>query len=237
MLRSAPIILGLLLAGSPAAACELRLLLAMDVSASVSPFEYDLQRSGLSAAFRDAELHEAISGLEGGIHVSVTQWAGPAEHVLSLDWQRLSTSLDAFALAADLDRLENPFSYSSTAVGSALEHAASVLDAGPEGCRRTVIDVSSDGTTNTGIDTSAMADRLRDAGVTINALVVLVDRLEFEESLVPWYVFNVVRGPGGFAMTTPTYLQFAAAIKKKLLREIRPHFAALAPGRVLDGAN
>ncbi len=58
----------------------LALVLAMDASTSVSPWEYALQRAGLAAAFRDPEVIAAISSTGGdGIVVTLVQFAGAGE--------------------------------------------------------------------------------------------------------------------------------------------------------------
>lgn len=212
-------------------ACGLKLVLAMDVSASISAREYNLQRAGLANAFRDSAIIDAILSLDGGLLVSVTQWAGADDQDWSLGWVHVQTSRDALAFANQLDGLSDPFPPSPTAVGSALRHASDVLAKAPLSCRRTVIDVSSDGATNTGLDTRGEADALGKRSVTINALLILIkskhqyDADRFEEDLIGWYTRTVVRGPGAFVMTTPTYDSFPEAIRKKLLREIRPQFA------------
>ena len=216
---------------SASLACGLRLVLAMDVSASVSVREYNIQRTGLATAFRDEAVHAAIQSVDGGILVSVTQWAGSGQQDWSLHWSQIWTPEEARAFAIQIEGLSNPYQASPTAVGQALRHASEVLAMAPSKCRRSVIDVSSDGATNTGMDTAVEADALDRQGVTINALVILgksrhkVDPDLFEESLTEWYGRNVVRGPGSFVVTSPTYEDFPRAIRNKLLREIRPLFA------------
>ncbi|MEM9737129.1 MAG: DUF1194 domain-containing protein, partial [Pseudomonadota bacterium] len=63
------------LAATPVQACGLELILAMDVSRSVVNAEYDLQMDGLSAAFRDPAVIEAVTWTPGGVLATVTQWS------------------------------------------------------------------------------------------------------------------------------------------------------------------
>ena len=66
-----------LLAGMSAAAAgqgkavDLELVLAVDVSASVSPAELALQRGGLADAFRDPAVHAAIETAGGKVEFTV----------------------------------------------------------------------------------------------------------------------------------------------------------------------
>ncbi len=59
---------------------DLELILAVDVSGSISPDELELERNGYVAAFRDPGLIAAIADGElGGIAVTYFEWAGPTE--------------------------------------------------------------------------------------------------------------------------------------------------------------
>jgi hypothetical protein len=55
------------------------------------------------------------------------------------------------------------------------------------------------------------------AGITVNALAVLNE----EPDLVAYYAEAVIGGAGAFVMTAATYEDFAEAILRKLLRELR----------------
>ena len=59
-------------------ACELELVIAMDVSRSVDRYEFDLMRYGTADAFRDPEVIDLIRYMEGGMRVTLTQWSGPS---------------------------------------------------------------------------------------------------------------------------------------------------------------
>ena len=64
-----------------------QLVLAVDVSGSVSQDRFELQREGYAAAFRDARVLQAIrSTSTGSIAVAMVQWTGPALHVVAVDW-------------------------------------------------------------------------------------------------------------------------------------------------------
>ena len=55
-------------------ACEIELVIAMDVSRSVDQYEFDLMRTGTSNAFIHPEIIEIIAWMDEGMMVAVTQW-------------------------------------------------------------------------------------------------------------------------------------------------------------------
>ncbi len=64
-------------ARSEAQECRLALVLALDVSSSVDPSEYDLQRRGLAEALTDPEVvRQFING--GPVAIYAFEWAGPS---------------------------------------------------------------------------------------------------------------------------------------------------------------
>jgi hypothetical protein len=200
----------------------LELVLAMDVSRSVVESEFDLQVGGLALAFRDPEVVEAINWIHGGVMATVTQWSGPESQTQPLPWFHLTDDATAAAFAAAIERQERAFFASYTAIGEALIHADSLSDTNPLRCKRRVIDVSGDGASNRGRPARPIAEALAANGVTVNGLVILgawPDPAEF-------YLRNVVRGDGAFLETAANFSDYAAAIRRKLLRELIPRVAA-----------
>ncbi|MDH3665643.1 MAG: DUF1194 domain-containing protein [Paracoccaceae bacterium] len=211
---------GLLSAG-PAAACELELVLAMDVSRSVVKSEYDLQMGGLAAAFRDPEIVETITWITGGVMVTVSQWSGAEAQTQPVPWTHLQSASDVAAFANAISAQKRAFFASYTAIGEALAHAASLSATNPMRCKRRVIDVSGDGASNRGRPAREVADALEAQGVTINGLVIMggwPDPADF-------YRRNVVRGPASFLELADDFSDYADAIKRKLLRELAPRVA------------
>jgi Ca-activated chloride channel family protein len=207
-----------LLSPAPATACEVALVLAMDVSRSVDAEEFTLIRHGTAEAFRNPEITGLITWLEGGILVTVTQWSGATEQEQSLPWTRLRTNAEIGAFADQIDAIRRTFRYELTAPGEALDHAAALLEDVPETCRRNVIDIAGDGVRNTGLETAERADLIEMAGITINGLVVrgdTPDPLEF-------YQTEIKRGALSFIEVAENYNDFGAAMFRKLLRELTP---------------
>ena len=96
--------LALVLAAAPRVraqgSVDLQLVLAVDVSGSVSEARFELQKRGYVAAFRDPRLLRAIqSGSRQRIAVTVLQWTGPVLQVQVVPWRFISTEASMHALA------------------------------------------------------------------------------------------------------------------------------------------
>jgi hypothetical protein len=93
---------------------------------------------------------------------------------------------------------------------------------------RRTIDVSGDGTNNSGRDVSLARDGALAKGVTINGLVILSDRpmawnpehTNPPGGLAHYYRSYVVGGPGAFVIVAEDFNSFGQAIIKKLIAEI-----------------
>lgn len=211
------------LAAQPAAACEVELILAMDVSRSVINAEYNLQMQGLAAAFRDPAIKDAIRWADGGIMVTVTQWSGPDTQIQSVRWTAVETADDADGFATAIENQRRKFFSAYTSPGDALLHAEAISAQNPASCRRKVIDVSGDGAGNRGTPTRAVADGLVGKGFTINGLVIV----GAEPDPLAYYATDVIGGPGAFVEVAEDFQDYARAIRLKLLRELAPGFASL----------
>ncbi len=206
----------------PSEECGLELVLAMDVSRSIVNAEYELQMSGLAAAFRDPRVMEATSWIPGGVMATVTQWSGPESQAQTVPWTRLTDAASMQAFAEAIARQDRAFFAAYTAVGEALVHANSVSATNPVRCARRVIDVSGDGASNRGQPPRPVAEALAVNGVTVNGLAIRgawPDPAEF-------YQRNVVRGDGAFLEIAESFQDYAVAIRRKLLRELGPQVAA-----------
>ena len=222
-----PLALAACLAALPAgaSACAMKLLFALDSSASVDRYEQTVQRTGIAAAFLDEEVQAAIANLGGPLWVALSHWSGRNQQTLSLDWTRIESAADATALAARIEALRPPALRSSTAIGRALAHADQVLAAGPE-CGRTVIDLSGDGPSNTGPGPAPVADALAAEGVTINGLLINVNPSHFPGGDgIGYFRDQIVRGAGAFVMTADNWRDYPDAFRRKLLRELQPQLA------------
>ncbi|WP_243694281.1 DUF1194 domain-containing protein [Shimia isoporae] len=202
----------------PASACDIALLLAVDVSGSVDAQEYRIQMDGLAAGLRDGVVVEALIKAEAA--VALMQWTGERRQQVSVPWTRVRNTIEAEALAVAVEQMPRAWTKYSTAIGDALWRGADLIEQAPE-CRRKVIDVSGDGVSNEGIEPSEGRSRLDNLGVTVNALVIETD----EADLTGYFWENVITGSGAFVVTANGFADYPARIRQKLIREVAEQFA------------
>lgn len=215
----------LTLAGPVAALpVDLELVLAVDVSRSVDPEEAKLQREGYLTAMVHPRVLQAIrSGPLGKIAVTYVEWAGVDTQYTVVPWTLIDSDQSA---AGFISRLEAaPYNARNwTSISGAIDYSVRLFeDNGYEGTRR-VIDISGDGRTNQGRPSSAARDDAVDAGIVINGLPVVNERMNFyrppEYDLDVYYRDNVIGGPGAFMIVAENFNAFTGAILSKLIREI-----------------
>jgi hypothetical protein len=204
-----------LVAVTPARGAGLALVLAIDVSASVTADSYLLQHDGVARAFVDRRLVATISAMPGGVEVLVLEWSDPERIAVTVDWTRVVDAASAETFAAAV-RATQRSSNGLTAIGPALLAAAAAFDRLPEPAARRVIDISSDGIANFGLPPAQARDHIVSAGITINGLVIPTD----ESWLADYYRHNVVGGPSAFVVVARTFRHFADAIERKLIEEV-----------------
>jgi hypothetical protein len=204
-----------LLSAPPAVGAGLALVLAVDVSASITADSYMLQRDGIARAFRNTRLTDAISAVPGGIEVLVLEWSDPDQIAVTVGWQRIADVSGATAFAAAVGNTKRSSS-GLTAVGPALLAAASQFDHLPEAAARRVIDISGDGMANFGLPPAVARDRIVAAGISINGLAILTE----EPWLEGYYRSNVIGGPAAFVVIAQDFGSFADAMLRKLVQEV-----------------
>jgi Protein of unknown function (DUF1194) len=208
----------LISAWSKAADVDLQLVLALDVSSSVNYDEFNLQMLGYVAAFRDPALHQAIAaGPTQKIAIAVTQWAGPLQQKVSVNWTLLSDAASSKAFANKLEYMSRGFPFGGTAIGNALSHSAGLFADSPYQSLRRVIDISGDGRQSHGQKLPGVLQQITASGITVNGLPILNEDAELDF----YYMENVIGGAGSFVEIAEDYSVFARAIKRKLAREIR----------------
>lgn len=205
------------------AVASMALVLAIDVSASVGPYEYALQMGGVAGAFRDPAVISAIEAHGGrGVAVTLTQWSAGHAQRQSAPWTRVRDAASARAFAAHVARAPRYAGGRTTAIGSAIDHGLRLIDTSPFAASRRVIDVSGDGRSNDGAPLEPARRRAEAAGVTVNGLAIL----NGEEWLAAYFEERVITGPGAFLETASDFYDFSRAIRRKLLRELSPLYAA-----------
>ncbi len=199
---------------------DLELVIAVDSSASIDDHEFALQMAGISAAFRDPDVIAAIgSGPEGRIAVTAMFWAEPGWPVDAIPWHVIADADAAEGFARMTEgwprRIEG-----GTGIGTAMFNGIRLIERnGFSGARR-IIDISGDGRETPMREYYVTVDQARamamSRGITINGLAMLND----EPDLDSYYRAQVIGGPGAFLMTAYRIEDFAAAMRRKLLREI-----------------
>lgn len=195
---------------------DVALVLAVDVSASVDYDEFALMVNGLGRAFLDPDvIAAATGGPRGAVAVCALYWSDEQE--VALPWQRIAGAADGALVAEALEaapRLPRP---GATALGEGLVAALRLLAQFPGEATRLVVDVSGDGASNRGRPPGPIRDVAVSGGAVINGLAVLNE----EPELVEHYRQEVIGGPGAFVMDCADYADFAEAIGRKLVRELR----------------
>lgn len=218
-MRALAVILALL--ALPAhAACGIALVLAVDISGSVDVWEYELQTRGLEAALRDPEVAEAM--VQQRAAVAVVQWSGLGQQQLSVPWTRIEEPAQAARLAGRVGNLPRAFAGQNTAVGEAIDFAASLFGSEVRDCARWVIDLSGDGDENEGFTAGRARRAALSRGITINGLAI--EGLGTGQAITNFYRAWVIT-PGGFVETAQGHADFARAMRRKLIRELAPPMA------------
>ncbi len=213
---------------------DLELVLAVDASGSVDAAEYALQMQGIARALRDPQVRAAIAeGPHGAIAVTVMLWAEANRPKQALPWARLSDAAGLAAYAARVAAMPRRLPAGGTGIGKALQYAVWELERNAFTAPRRVIDLSGDGRETAFREFSLSARQGRTVatlrGITVNGLAILNE----EPDLAAYYRAEVIGGPGAFVETARDYRDFAAALRRKLIREIawRPQVSQGTGGR------
>jgi hypothetical protein len=193
------------------------LVLAADVSASMSMEHLRLQREAYAAALEDPSFMGAVrSGPLGRIGVAYFEFSGANDQRPILPWAIIATPEDAARAAAAMRAAPNAMG-GPTAVGAAINYAVGLLLDFPGEMHRAVIDVSGDGPTNDGPSSSAARDRAVELGAVINGLPIANPS---EPDTVRHYREDVIGGPGAFLIEARGMSDFAGALRQKLVLEL-----------------
>lgn len=214
---------------------DLLLVLAADVSRSVDAQKFQLQREGYAAAVTDPRVIDAIrSGPRSQIAICFVEWSGVGNQKVVIDWAIVRDVASAQQFAAQL--VEAPRAFADrTSISGGIDFAMTQFERSPFSSRRRTIDVSGDGTNNSGRDVRQARDEAVAQGITINSLAILSDRpLSWNAEhtnppggLEAYFRDNVIGGPGAFVLAAQNFNAFGQAIISKLIAEIAWHPAAL----------
>ncbi|MEQ8255007.1 MAG: DUF1194 domain-containing protein [Roseovarius confluentis] len=219
--------------------CRQALALGMDVSGSVDAGEYRLQTDGLAAALLAPDVQAAFLAVpEAPVRLMIYEWSGVQDQRVLLDW----TEIDSAArLAEAASRLratrkangDDP----TTAISAAILFGVASLNR-QDPCLRRTLDISGDGPSNIGLHPRDLNDT--DLGdITVNGLVIgpqsrsnTSKNLHNVKSLEGYYRAFILHGPGAFAEVAEDHADFAAAMRRKLIRELQlPNLSRLVPSQ------
>jgi len=201
-------------AGTPV---DLNLVLAVDASGSVDNTRFALQKQGYAAAFLSPRVLAAIrAGDQQAIAVSMVQWTGPTLHVVVVPWVVVNDQRSTMTLAAAINAAPRRIFGGGTSLSGAIDYGVIMLAATPYRGTRQIIDISGDGSNNSGRPAALARDEAVKMGIRINGLPILT----LEPNLDQYYRQNVIGGPGAFVIPAHNYDQFADAILRKLIAEI-----------------
>ncbi len=216
--------LPLVRAGSAAEPVDVELVLAVDVSLSMSPAELAIQRRGYAAALTDDRVIRTIQqGKYGKIAITYFEWAGWTSQEIIVPWTVIASRVDAARFARVLFA-NPPGNARRTSIAGALDFGADVFaESGFRGTKR-VIDVSGDGPNNQGPSVKKMRDAVLKQGITINGLPLMTNRSVASAYDIPdldrYYANCVIGGPGAFMIPVNDWSQFPEAVRRKLELEL-----------------
>ncbi len=217
---------------------DVALILAVDVSRSMSPEELQIQRKGYAAAIASAEVVRAIEyGAHGRIALMMFEWANNSYAREVVEWSIIETAADAERFAG-LILSDRSFGQRRTSISGAIRHASSLLQDIPFEAERRVIDVSGDGPNNQGFPVAAARDAAVASGIVINGLPLMTRggvgfRFNIPD-LDVYYRRCVTGGPASFVLPVTDWAQFPDAVRRKLILEIggvKPAEARVVPAQ------
>lgn len=203
---------------------DAELVLAVDVSRSMTPNELEIQRRGYAAALASDEVISAITGgLIGRVAIIYVEWAGYYSHRVIVDWRVISSKNDAQAFA---DELTAKFDSSlrRTSISGALDYASKLFETNAYISNRQIIDISGDGPNNQGRAVLEARAEALEKGIVINGLPLMTKEgmgsIFHLDNLDDYYRNCVIGGPGSFVLPVTDWQQFPAAVRHKIVLEL-----------------
>ena len=211
---------------------DVAIALTADVSRSIDDEEFQLQRQGYAAAVTNPRFVQAIqSGPHGAVALCFLEWAGPDQLAVVAKWMVIRDGKGAAEFAKIL--LDAPRSSAGrTAIGAGIDFAVAQFETGGVTAKRRIIDVSGDGSNNSGRLVTEARDEAVAKGITINGVAIINEKTSGEPEsfrylhthppggLPNYYRDNVIGGPGAFVLQIVNFDTFAEAMTNKLLTEV-----------------
>lgn len=203
---------------------DVALVLAVDVSRSMSPEELALQREGYAAAIVSNDVIRAIElGAYGRIALTMFEWANDAHIREIVPWTFVEDRDDAEAFAGKV-LADRTIGQRRTSIAGAIRYASRILNDLPFTADRRVIDISGDGPNNQGLAVTLARDAALKTGIIINGLPLMTSSGFGSQFNIPdldvYYSRCVIGGPASFVIPVTDWAQFPDAVRRKLILEI-----------------
>jgi hypothetical protein len=193
----------------------------------------------MARALRSPAFLAAVArGRRGRIGFAILAWHH-GHFPLVVPWRLIASPADAEAAARALEALadadvqaeaiarERVYAGRLTNHARAMDHAGELMDAAPFPSRRRVVNMVGDGADNVGGVAAEARDRLVEAGVTVNGVVVGDDA-----GVLDYYRREVSGGDGAFVMVATAPDRVVEVMLRKFLRDLVA-FGDAAPAAVL----
>ena len=203
---------------------DVALVLAVDVSRSMSTAELRIQRKGYAAAISSPEVVNAIGlGAYGRIALMMFEWANDTHGRVIVDWSVIETQADADRFA-ELILEDRSYGQRRTSISGAIARGVDLLSEVPYLADRHVIDISGDGPNNHGAPVTMARDAAVESGIVINGLPLMTKGGVGFQFNIPdldvYYRRCVIGGPTSFVIPVTDWEQFPDAVRRKLILEI-----------------
>ncbi|MEM8792560.1 MAG: DUF1194 domain-containing protein [Pseudomonadota bacterium] len=204
---------------------DVELILAVDVSLSMTDRELEIQRRGYAEALVSEDVVKAIaSGVpHGQIALTYIEWAGPTSQRVMIDWTLIRTRADAEAFAGKLTTAF-PDALPRTSISGLIDYAIPRFANNGFAGESRVIDISGDGPNNGGRPVLAARAAAAARGITINGLPLMTREGtggQFDlDDLDEYYRQCVITGPTSFAIPVLKWEDFPGAVRRKLVLEL-----------------
>jgi hypothetical protein len=202
---------------------DLKLVLATDVSGSISNAELRIERQGTAAAFVDPAVIKAIeNGALGRIAVAMLDFSSPGFGKTVVDWQIIHDRASAIAFARAVVAVPRTPG-NKTSISNAIELGAALIESSEKEivATRKVIDIAGDGVNNDGRPVQPVRQKVMGDSIVVNGLAVMDPNANgFFADLDKYYQACVAGGRGSFVIAVHSFTDFGSAMRRKLILEI-----------------
>lgn len=218
---------------------DVEIVLAVDVSSSVSVEELAIQRAGYIQALRHPALLQAVAGgSQSQIALSYVEWSGRVFDDSVVPWRIIRDNGDIAHFAASIASLPLRSSH-GTSISRALDFSNALIESNGIQGARNVIDISGDGPNTLGPPVTEARDRAISNGITVNGLPILINPSNLVDELDSYFNDCVVGGRSAFLLDVHSPVELSTTIRRKLIQEISgtmppPKFTVVADRQSTD---